>query len=107
MKFMILAGIVLATTIIMSFFIVVAHEETHKTINSYFGIDSDIEYGLFTGRTVSEVDSKREDINIIMSLHSMNELVTYQFSMMFVIIGFTQVGSIILLGASVKRGKGD
>ena len=98
MKFLFVGLGILVITLFMAGSLVFAHEQVHQRINTYFGVESEIEMGVLTGRTVSQIDASRDDIPTIQSLHAMNELVTYQFAMMLGLLGLGQVSSILLLG---------
>ena len=70
MKFMFFGIAIMCIILVGGFFIIKAHEETHVKINSYFGIESEVEYGFFGGRTKAKISADREDLSTIQSLHS-------------------------------------
>lgn len=79
---------------------VIQHENVHKAINSNYGIDSEIYINYFTlsGNTISyDADKCNDECK---SLHSMNEIVSYNLdTVMFTIfsVGFMLLTLLILI----------
>jgi len=79
--------------------IIERHEFTHEAINTQFGLESKTTVNLFSGSvdyTIPE-DFNREDLKIVKSLHSMNELVTYQFSTFYLLISLMMMSILLIL----------
>jgi len=80
--FVIFLAVLLALDIVFGLqSIVEKHETVHAKINDNFGIKSKITTDFLAGSTEYSFNENntKEDIRIIKSLHSVNELVTYQF----------------------------
>lgn len=82
---------------------VYGHENAHKVINKYFGVDSHIEYTNFglSGVTYPDEQFKNEsDRDAAYIAHGVNEAVGYQTSPWFLGIMFMQIIliSVVILG---------
>ena len=91
--------------ILLLFGMTIEHEETHEEIFEAYGVDSNITYGLFSGVTTPNItdvmrlsNEEYRDMNI---LHSINELVSYQFTAFacFIFIIFYLIVIILYLEA--------
>lgn len=71
--------------------IILKHEITYATINKNFGIETEeISVNFLKGNIRYEIPEgfKDEDLKILKSLHSINELVTYQFVNFYLLLFF-------------------
>jgi len=98
--------ILLVLTIITGYqSIVEKHEITHAVINKNFGIRTEIKTDFFSGTaTYTYPDNfPEEDRRIIKSLHSINELVTYQFLIFYLLLAPQISGILMILLVLVMR----
>lgn len=65
----------------ISFFMVIEHEKTHVAIWNSFGYNASYTLTVFGGITSPDMSQNFtvEDLRIIMPLHAINELVSYQY----------------------------
>ena len=52
------------------------HEQAHVQINAYYGIKSEVHYGLFVATTIGDKPCPNDTC---IALHSLNEIVSYPY----------------------------
>ena len=62
---------------------VVRHEMVHQKIFEYHGINSTIYYDFLSAYTYPTEPIPDDKYDIVMSLHAVNEMVNYQYSILF------------------------
>lgn len=63
------------------------HEKVHQKIFQAYGVKSEIEFNLLSARTVSEpITLSQEERRQMNSMHAVNEMVSYQFGVMYAFI---------------------
>ena len=89
--------IILAYIFAVEFAFTYAHETAHKVINSYFSIDSHIQF--FPPRTIADgnVSIDKDTKNTLQLAHSINEAVGYQMETLLIPLVLQNILTIILL----------
>jgi len=75
------------------------HEQVHQKIFEEFGVKSKVEIGFLRGSTEPGFDGYEtpESLRIIRSLTVMNELVTYQFYVFYLVVSPMIAGILIIV----------
>lgn len=74
------------------------HESAHVQINKYFGADSWAEYSLTGGLTHSTGFESEEKKDLAYIGHSFNEVVSYNLTPLFIMLGIMNVFGFLYLG---------